>query len=79
MSVGDRQDPILFIMVLCQFNIFFSFQIYLHDPVETQKLTIFVGQRLQQAQAVYGPTFKAAYLKDADPTVLKQVREQLGS
>ncbi|EJD01395.1 ARM repeat-containing protein [Fomitiporia mediterranea MF3/22] len=54
-------------------------QIYLRDPVETQKLTTFVGQKLQQAQTLYGPVFESTYLKDTDPGVLKQLKEYLSS
>ncbi|KAL5527437.1 hypothetical protein ACEPAG_6228 [Sanghuangporus baumii] len=54
-------------------------QIYLHDPVETQKLTTFVAQKLQQAQATYGPNFETDYLSKTDPEVLKQLRKEFQS
>lgn len=56
-------------------------QIYKNDPVETEKLTVFVAQRLQRAQEVCGGahTFESQYLRDADPNALKQLREELSS
>ena len=56
-----------------------SDKIYLHDPVETQKLTVFVAQKLQQAQAVYGPSFEVDILSKTDPDVLKQLKKELMS
>ncbi|KAH8118388.1 ARM repeat-containing protein [Phellopilus nigrolimitatus] len=52
-------------------------EIYGHDPVETEKLTTFVAQRLQRAHEIYGPTLEERYLRDADPGVLKQLNEEL--
>lgn len=52
--------------------------IYIQDPVETQKLTTFVGQRLQEAINICGPQFEAVYLRDADETVVRQLRVELG-
>ncbi|KAI5123421.1 hypothetical protein M0805_006126 [Coniferiporia weirii] len=53
--------------------------IYQRDPVETEKLTTFVAQRLQRAQEVYGPAFETTYLRDTDPGVLEQLRTELAS
>lgn len=42
---------------------------------------MFVAERLQEAQDVCGGSqaFEAMYLQKADPTVLKQLREELTS
>ncbi|TDL29402.1 ARM repeat-containing protein [Rickenella mellea] len=56
--------------------------IYGRDPVTKTKLTPFVANSLQTAQNVYpgGPqAFEVAWLKKADPTVLKQLQEELAS
>lgn len=55
-------------------------QIYLRDPVNTAKLTVFVKENLQRAEgACSGGTqvFRTKYLDKADPTVLNQLTAQL--
>jgi hypothetical protein len=54
-------------------------QIHLRDPVNVEKLTVFVKEKLQQAEAACGGTesFRANYLDKADPTVLNQLMTEL--
>jgi importin-11 len=54
-------------------------QIHLRDPVNAEKLTVFVKEKLQQAEAACGGTqvFRSNYLDKADPTVLNQLTIEL--
>ena len=47
--------------------------------MEREKLTVFVAQRLRQAQQVCGgpQAFETMYLRNADPGVMKQLQEEL--
>lgn len=47
--------------------------------METVKLTAFVGEKLRLAQQIYGPDFEHKFLRDADPTVVKQLWNELAS
>ncbi|KAF8592605.1 ARM repeat-containing protein, partial [Ramaria rubella] len=50
-------------------------QVYRRDPVNTAKLTVFVKEKLQLAEAACGgiEIFRTNYLDKADPTVLGQI------
>ncbi|KAF8528819.1 ARM repeat-containing protein [Hysterangium stoloniferum] len=54
-------------------------QIYNNDPVNTTKLTVFVREKLQQAEMACGGTdvFRVNFLDKADPDVLKQLMAAL--
>lgn len=53
--------------------------VFRQDPVNNVKLTVFIQEKLQQAEiACGGPeAFKANYLDKADPTVLQQLTTEL--
>jgi hypothetical protein len=57
----------------------FGLQIFNKDPVNTLRLTVFVREKLQQAEMACGGTeiFKTNFLDKADPLVLKQLMEEL--
>ena len=54
-------------------------QVHFRDPVITEKLTVFVKEKLQQAEAACGGTqiFRAKYLDKADLMVLNQLTTEL--
>ncbi|TFK29370.1 ran binding protein 11 [Coprinopsis marcescibilis] len=52
--------------------------LYDRDPVRTVQLNAYVGAQLRDAEAAAGPSFQL-YLKDADPTVMKQIQDELTS
>lgn len=51
-------------------------QLYDRDPIRVAALNEYVGAQLRQAEAIAGPQFQA-YLSTADPTVLKQIQDEL--
>lgn len=55
-------------------------QLYDNDPVRTLKLSTYVRDRLQEAEAMYGSeVFRTRFLAPADPTVLQQIEKELAS
>lgn len=50
--------------------------LYDRDPIRVAALNEYVGAQLRQAEAIAGPQFQA-YLSTADPTVLKQIQDEL--
>ncbi|KIY74164.1 ARM repeat-containing protein [Cylindrobasidium torrendii FP15055 ss-10] len=49
-----------------------------NDPVRTVKLSLFVGQKLREAEMIYGSdTFRAQFLATADSTVLAQIEKEV--
>jgi len=52
--------------------------IYDKDPVRTTPLSTFVADSLREAEVICGPAqFHSNYLAKADPTVLKQLRDEI--
>ncbi|KAF8917892.1 armadillo-type protein [Mucidula mucida] len=52
--------------------------LYDNDPVRTIKLSTYVGERLREAEAIYGSSvFRGQFLSKADPTVLQQIEKEL--
>ncbi|KAL0577074.1 hypothetical protein V5O48_004917 [Marasmius crinis-equi] len=55
-------------------------QVYDQDPVRTTQLGSYVAAGLRQAEAVTGAAqFQQLYLAQADPTVLKQIQDEISS
>ncbi|KAF9268117.1 ARM repeat-containing protein [Marasmius fiardii PR-910] len=53
-------------------------QVYDQDPVRTTQLSSYVAAGLREAEAICGPTqFQQLYLSEADPTVLKQIQDEI--
>ncbi|KAK7470477.1 hypothetical protein VKT23_001903 [Stygiomarasmius scandens] len=53
-------------------------RVYDMDPVRTLKLSSFIRDRIQEAEAICGSqTFQQLYLSKADPTVLSQIQNEL--
>lgn len=60
------------------FNMVSIKQVYDRDPVRTIQLSAYVAAHLREAEAVCGTqAFQATYLSKADPTVLKQIQDEL--
>ncbi|KAF8746019.1 hypothetical protein AX14_004306 [Amanita brunnescens Koide BX004] len=54
--------------------------IYDKDPVRTTPLSTFVANSLREAEAICGPMqFHSNYLAKADPTVLKQIQDEIAN
>ena len=69
-SISNRSLPGCWLTLL---------QIHFRDPINTEKLTVFVKEKLQLAEAACGGTqlFHKKYLVKADPTVLNQLTSEL--
>ncbi|KAG2013512.1 ran binding protein 11 [Coprinopsis cinerea AmutBmut pab1-1] len=52
--------------------------LYERDPVRSVHLNAYVATQLREAEATAGPSFQQ-YLNDADPTVLKQIQDELAN
>jgi hypothetical protein len=60
------------------FDQLISSQVYDMDPVRTVRLNAFVAEQFQAAENAIGPeNFQRLCLSIADPTVLKQIQDEL--
>ncbi|KAL0067569.1 hypothetical protein AAF712_005284 [Marasmius tenuissimus] len=55
-------------------------EIWEHDPVRTTQLSTYVAAGLREAEAIVGAAqFQQVYLSQADPTVLKQIQNEISA
>lgn len=54
-------------------------QVYERDPVRIAPLIAFVGAKLREAESACGYAHFQNYMRETDPTVLKQIQDFLAS